>query len=365
MKEFIKTILKKHFSDQAQKIYDDSDLLQYLDLKTGAIYGDSKARRSLANIYAIYSILHFYIEDGFYNNKRAYKKFDGYVYTKLLNYIRTLYGGEKMQNHALNSRLNDEFDNKAARNQNKGKYLIVKNNGKYLLHIDYLYSCKKDITECIVDIIEEYIFLLRQKDDLLLAQLKTLSEEKNVKEMGKQISSLLTENSEARIFEIISFAILKSHYRKIKVYFGYSIDELSEEELTLFKTGRTNANDGGIDFVMKPLGRFFQVTEVDNYDKYFLDIEKVEHYPITFVVKTNKSKETIKKEFDAYITKKSGGMKAIIDSFQNAIEEIITINELKQKYESLDDESIKALMEDIVKYYKLEMNLHEENETDE
>lgn len=39
--------------------------------------------------------------------------------------------------------------------------------------------------------------------------------------------------------------------------------------LRLYKTGRTNANDGGIDFVLKPVGRFFQVTEVGRYDKYF------------------------------------------------------------------------------------------------
>lgn len=45
----------------------------------------------------------------------------------------------------------------------------------------------------------------------------------------------------------------------------------------MYKTGRTNANDGGIDFVMRPVGRFFQVTEVNNYDKYLLDIDKVIH----------------------------------------------------------------------------------------
>ena len=33
----------------------------------GAVHGDSKKRRSLANIYAIYSILYFY-KDDFYND---------------------------------------------------------------------------------------------------------------------------------------------------------------------------------------------------------------------------------------------------------------------------------------------------------
>ena len=38
------------------------------------------------------------------------------------------------------------------------------------------------------------------------------------------------------------------------------------------------SSDGGIDFVMRPAGRFFQVTEVDRYDKYLLDIDKVNHF---------------------------------------------------------------------------------------
>ena len=105
-----------------------------------------------------------------------------------------------------------------------------------------------------------------------------------LKELSKKakITELLTEGAEARIFEIISYAILKNHYKNITVYFGYSRDKMEEIPLQLYKTGRTNANDGGIDFVMRPVGRFFQVTEVNNYDKYLLDIDKVIHFPITF-----------------------------------------------------------------------------------
>ncbi len=44
---------------------------------------------------------------------------------------------------------------------------------------------------------------------------------------------------------------------------------------------------------MKPLGRFFQVTETVDAGKYFLDIDKVQRYPITFVVKTNETSEEI------------------------------------------------------------------------
>ena len=69
----------------------------------------------------------------------------------------------------------------------------------------------------------------------------------------------------------------------------------------MYKTGRTNANDGGIDFVMRLVGRFFQVTEVNSYDKYLLDIDKVMHFPISFVIKTRLGKERVLTDIEQYI----------------------------------------------------------------
>lgn len=71
------------------------------------------------------------------------------------------------------------------------------------------------------------------------------------------IMSLLAPNVDARLFEIVSYSILKYYYKDITIYWGYSQGNMHEDYLHLYKTGRTNANDGGIDFVMKPLGRFF------------------------------------------------------------------------------------------------------------
>ena len=125
----------------------------------------------------------------------------------------------------------------------------------------------------------------------------------------------------------------------------------------MYKTGRTNANDGGIDSVMKPLGRFFQVTEVDKYDKYLLDIDKVLHFPITFVIKTELNKDDVFKNIKNYIFEKSGGMEVIIDKYENSIEEIITINELRNWLNKLNEESINNLIDDIDTYYKIELNI--------
>ena len=351
--DFIKQILLEDYPDKYQAIYNNSLLLQYLDKKMKAVHGDSKTRRSLANIYAIYSILYFYIDD-FYAQPEKYREFDGYDYTRLFNFYRGLYGGSKLQNHALNSRVNGEFRNKFP---NISTDLIIVDNGKYLLHIDYLYVEKHDISKTCCKVIEKYIELLMTKDHALLSVLQNMKSLTDYSEKKQQINALLTEDAEARIFEIISYAILKNHYSNIKVYFGFTPETIREEELILYKTGRTNANDGGIDFVMRPIGRFFQVTEVNNYDKYLLDIDKVMHFPITFVIKTRSSKEQVLKELDAYITARSSGMRVIEKRYRTAIEEIITINELQQWTYDLANNDIDGIIRDIDLYYKLEMNM--------
>lgn len=355
--EFVKEILQTEYPDNYQQIYDSSLLLQYLDKKMKAVHGNSKTRRSLASIYAIYSILNFYQAD-FYNQPDDYRNFEGYDYMKLFNYYRSLYGGSKLQNHALNSRVNGEFKNKFPTITND---LIIIDNGKYLLHIDYLYVGHIDISRTAVKIIGKYIELLITKDHTLIRILHDMQELNDYTEKKNRIISLLNEDAEARIFEIISYAILKNHYRNIKVYFGYTIETIQEEELQLFKTGRTNANDGGIDFVMRPVGRFFQVTEVNNYDKYLLDIDKVMHFPISFVIKTNSNKEEILNNIDLYIEERANGMRIIRERYKKAIEEVITINELREWISDLNEYDIDNIIRDIDIYYKLEMHMDEED----
>lgn len=353
MESFVQEILEKHFPGQAQQIYTESLLIQYLDKKSGAIHGTAKTRRSLANYYAIYSILNFYVED-FFNNPNEYKKFEGYEYTKLFAFYRGLYGGSRLQNHALNSRVNGEFRNKV----HTDKDLIIINGGKYALHIDFLYIRGQDISRAAKEIIEKYVSLLMKKDHTLLTVLASIGQSANIDEKKLQISSLLTEDSEARIFEIISFAILKHHYKTQKIYIGLTAEEIHEEYMQLFKTGRTNSNDGGIDFVMRPIGRFFQVTEIDNYDKYLLDVDKVLHFPISFVIKTLKSKQLVEQEVEQYIETKSGGM-VVKEQYKKAFEEIITINEMKDWLLQLDEQSINLIISDIDFYYKMELNLED------
>ena len=200
-----------------------------------------------------------------------------------------------------------------------------------------MYVDEIDISKTCCDIIEKYVELLIEKDHVLLGVMENMKKLTDYKEKINQINNLLTEDAEARVFEIISYAILKNHYNNIKVYFGYTRETIRQEQLQLFKTGRTNANDGGIDFVMRPVGRFFQVTEVNNYDKYLLDIDKVMHFPVTFVIKTKKKKELVQIDIANYINERANGMKIIEERYKKAIEEIITINELMKWTNGLDE----------------------------
>ncbi len=100
--------------------------------------------------------------------------------------------------------------------------------------------------------------------------------------------------------------------------------------------------------MMRPVGRFFQVTEVNNYDKYLLDIDKVMHFPVTFVIKTRSSREQILNELKNYIDERANGMRVIEDRYKASIEEIITINELRQWVMILRNRILMKLFETLI-----------------
>ncbi len=130
--------------------------------------------------------------------------------------------------------------------------------------------------------------------------------------------------------------------------------------MKLYKTGRTNANDGGIDFVMKPLGRFFQVTETTDVKKYFLDIDKLEKFPVTFIIKSTSSidelRELIKKgAIEQY------KVETVVEKYMNCIEEIINLDSLVQILEIVEDESnLGNVLSEIIKQSKVEFNYEED-----
>lgn len=354
MLDFVVEIMDEEYNLESENVFQESLLIQYLNSKMNAVNGNSKSRRNFANIYAIYSLLVAYKEIQ-ENSEIEYETFKGTNYTRLWSYCRAMYGGSKLENHSFNSRVDREFVNKFG-----DENLIVQQNGLYKINTKYVELPGYNVSDIARKIIEKYVELIKYKDEELGRRLSELanSGEQNLKE---GLRAFVSENSEARIFEISSYAVLRNYYKKQSIYWGYSLDCLKKGELQLYKTGRTNANDGGIDFVMKPLGRFFQVTEVSNFDKYLLDIDKVVHYPITFVVKSNKTKEVLFSELVEYVKNKYE-YEEIQKKYFEAVEELITIVDLYDYIDQLSLDELKQVLKDIDIYYKLEMNEEDEDE---
>lgn len=356
----IKSILKKNFAKSSDTIFSRSELVQYLNIKTKSANKGSKSRGSFANLYAIYVLVEDYIAKGFHKSGN-YKDYEGAVFSTLFNRQRALPFGQKLQNHALNHRMNEEFKKffpscefiPILRDPKTNRYWFNQN----LLRV-VVGSKKHDISHSIIQVIDAYVEAKRSAFDRFIKFCEG-AEKMKQNELVQFITELLEPTVDARIFEIVSYSILKYHYHNQKLYWGFDPDELQEENLKLYKTGRTNANDGGIDFVMKPLGRFFQVTETVDVKKYFLDIDKIEKYPISFVVKSSDSIEAIRQKIQEQ-AERQYSIKAIVSRYMSCIEEIINIPELLAKFRSAIDEGyLNNILAEIVRQSKVEFNYDE------
>jgi hypothetical protein len=352
--------IENDFNIKGEELINYAPILEYINIKTRSANRGSKSRGSFANLYAIYVLIEDYIKIVFGENKN-YSEYQGAIFTELFKRQRELPFGAKLQNHALNHRLNEEYhkyfpttnEQVILRDIPTSRYWINKN----LIVIKYN-NKNYDLSKTIKKIIELYINAKRDAFENFILTCEKLQK------MGKQdretvfnfIIGLLDHNVDARLFEIVSYAILKYFYHDKKIFWGYSPNELKEENLKLYKTGRTNANDGGIDFVMKPLGYFFQVTESLDIKKYFLDIYKLEHYPIRFVIKTNEGKEVIYKHlrngaFEQY------GIEKIVNKYMEAIEDVVNIPQLILYFNEADKMGyLDQMLHEILIQSKVEFN---------
>lgn len=365
----IKDVLRRRFAAKADEIYELSLLLQYINTKTRSASRGSKSRSSFANLYTIYVLVEEYLAGG-YDAKSDYSKSEGAVFSRLFQRQRELPFGSKLQNHALNHRLNEEFKKffptcgftPIIRDVQSNRYWINQN----LVRIK-IGKQNFDLASSLIEIINEYIKTKSAAFDAFIESCVKLKGLKSAtpKESELFILDLLSPNRDARIFEIVSFAILKYFYHDQTVYFGFDLEHLAKERLKLFKTGRTNANDGGIDFVMKPLGRFFQVTETLDVKKYFLDIDKIERFPISFVIKSTESIADLRQKLESG-ARKQFGVQKIVGIYMACIEEIINIPVLQERFaQTVRQGCLSEILDEIVKQSKVEFNYSEETDDDE
>ncbi|MCK9207946.1 MAG: restriction endonuclease [Salinivirgaceae bacterium] len=365
----IDEILKNYFADDFEQIFKNSELLQYVNIKTKSANRGSKSRGSFGNLYAIYVLIEDYISNGF-DKKAGYSDFEGAKFSDLFKRQRELPFGAKLQNHALNHRMNEEFKKFFPTCEFTPIIRVVETN-RYWFN-ENLINVKANkrtfnISHAILEIVDAYVEVKRGSFEKFIdtcEKLKDLEEEK-IPKTSEFVLGLLAPNVDARIFEIVSFAILKYYYFDQTVFFGFEIDDIEEENLKLYKTGRTNANDGGIDFVMKPLGRFFQVTETTDVKKYFLDIDKLEKFPVTFVVKSDETSELLLSNIRAN-AEKQYSIKAVVEKYISCIEEIINIPELTTRFnKAVELGKLNDILSEIIIQSKVEFNYEDdENEED-
>ena len=346
------TINNNLFVNETAANYDvptDSVIHQYINKKTKASDRDSKARRSLGNLYALYVLCQNYL-DGKYN---------GSSFTDLMNQMKSMPFGSKLQNHPLDNRLNDEVrrqykvsdsmlpvqpadlgDGKKAR---KISVELLSENGMN----------PNESASFVVASIDRYIEII---NDNQMAYLDEIGATTTEQEIVSIIMKAFEYNSDARLFEIVSFALLHLHYKQTTVIITID-DKPKAQSLLLYRTGRTNANDGGIDFVLKPLGNFFQVTETLDFKKYFLDFEKINRFPLSFVIKTNMTINEVKAQIKKDAKKVMSDDNALI--YINLFDEIFTLNELIKilNQVKLSPVLIKELKEILVQSFKLEYGL--------
>jgi len=357
-------ILRHHFGDLAQDVYDKSTLLQYINFKTRSATQGSKSRANFANHYALYSLIEDYIQKNFLG-KETYKDYEGAIFTELMRRQHELPFGSKLQNHALNGRMNDEFmkffptseQKPILRNSRTKRYWINENLLKVVCSGQQI-----NTAIAVIEIIDAYIAAKRDAFNLFIDACQKIQSAPLAEspETAKFIESLLQPNIDARLFEIVSFAILKAYYGTQSIFWGFEREAIGEEVLTLYKTGRTNANDGGIDFVMRPLGRFFQVTETVDVRKYFLDIDKIQHFPLTFVIKSQETPEALSTKIRQQ-AEKHDSIRVLVDQYMECIEEIINIPILLQHFHTVvAKQNLFSIMDEIVLQSKIEFNIQDD-----
>lgn len=364
---YIKSYLHSKYRNDADQLFQLSYILQYLVHKTKSANKGAKARGSFANLYAIYVIIEDYRNNGF-DKSGNYSDYEGAQFSALFKRQRELPFGAKLQNHALNSRMNEEFFKFFPTQTGMPPIMRDLETQRYWFNENYLKikvgTKVYNIAEDVMNIIDHYVEVKQDTFKQFIVQCETLQniDADDTTEVTDFIMSLLAPNVDARLFEIVSYSILKYFYKDIKIYWGFTceVEKLTEDNLHLYKTGRTNANDGGIDFVMKPLGRFFQVTETLDFKKYFLDIEKIERYPLSFVIKSEESLSDLmtKLKTDAlktYIVQK------VVEDYLDCIEEIINIPKLKDYLTELDERNmVPEVLKEVILQSKVEFNYEDE-----
>ena len=364
---FISAVQDSVETDAAETI-EASHLLSYLHNKMKAAGGDSKSRKSFGNIYAIFVVVEDYrnkIENP--DNQLEAIDYNPARFGDLLARQRELFGGAKLQNHALNERCNSEFVKvmmKKGFMDSSGPIIRDQATQDYWVNQEYLIvevgGEIVNISAAVIGVVEEYIATLEEQFTGFIENIEHVIAKNDVKGAHELILTNLGDDSDARLFEITSFSIMHCFLSQRSTYIGPKPEELRKVRWTLYKTGRTNANDGGIDFVLQPHGRFYQVTEDTNVTKWFLDIDKVARYPITFVVKDSRTSDEIIQAMYESAMERDELSDEDVDNMMRCIEKIVNVPTLIEMFNHCTENGLlECIMGQILEQSRVEFNIED------
>lgn len=322
-------------------------LVQYLERKTRAADRGSKARLSLGNLYALYVLA-----DDYSNNRTS-------RFTDLLARMNAMPFGTKLQNHPLDNRLNDEFGRQLRVSGNLLPVQLGPLEGakSRIISESLLEHQGSDPKKAALFITETVLAYIQKITANQSSELEEILAIESIEELCDFFDSAFAPNADARMFEVVSFVLLAEHYRGETVYIGPSPDRLEQKGLALFRTGRTNANDGGIDFVLQPLGRFFQVTETVDFKKYFLDFEKVNRFPISFVIKINATGAEVKRRIQHDAERSGQYSDSLLATYMQLFDEIFTLQDLGAIAKKISLPSLEQIKTQMALQFQLEYGL--------
>lgn len=343
-------------------------LLRYVGIKTQAVTRTTTRRGAYGNLGTLLILL-----KDFLDHFDSYNDYPGIRFNDYLQEVRLLPGCSKVQNHAINHRLNQEFRKFFGQNVElpvqripvPGRETVTryKVNQGFFTAFTALDERRK-VAKLLLDILSLYFFFRERGSAELIEQCREMLKDPLANE--EQILNLFRESithNDARMFEISSFVVLKAWYANKEILMGPDSSELERLPLTLYKTGRVSANDGGINFVLIPLGKFFQATQGLDLKKFFLDIDKISRYPITFVMQTTLSSDEALRLIGEKAQQEFADPE-IVERYLGSIESIFTLQDLNRILDELHTLSpkqrtavYKDAINEFINQYSVEYNI--------
>ena len=226
MQSITRNILLSNYKSKSEIIFQKSSLIQYIDKKITSVGSSPKSRPNITTLYAIYVLIKDY---KIVSSQESYEKYQGAKFITLLKSARNLPFGSKIQNHVFNHRCNMEYKGIFKTETN----VIMRENQKYKINQELLLIDNQDISDSILTIIEKYIETKTEILHKILKKLDVLKENKNQGEITKFFQNMLSFKSDARLFEITSFVILKNYFSDEKILIGKNIDDLDTQSYVI------------------------------------------------------------------------------------------------------------------------------------